>query len=148
MPIPEKIPILRMEDYHTHYLGKTDDGRQFFGYETFVFPPGVPAEALEKHRKEYVVLYLFDDQGNHSETKHWFAGTVAVADQEKMIAWLQDEIEKLGNVTYTDIEVKPFQSTVDGVVFGLVSNEEHEVVELQPNSTIAFYEPWDGEYYT
>jgi hypothetical protein len=148
MPIPEKIPILRMEDYHTHYLGKTDDGRQFFGYETFVFPPGVPAEALMKHRKEYVVLYLFDDKGNHSETKHWFAGTVGVADQEKMIAWLQDEIEKLGNVTYTDIEVKPFQSTVDGVVFGLVSNEEHKAVELQPNSTIAFYEPWDGEYYT
>jgi hypothetical protein len=39
--IPEIVPIKREEDYHTHYIGKTKDGRQFFGYQTFVFPKGV-----------------------------------------------------------------------------------------------------------
>jgi hypothetical protein len=29
MIIPEIIPINRMEDYHTHYLGQVDDGRLF-----------------------------------------------------------------------------------------------------------------------
>jgi hypothetical protein len=27
-----------MEDNHTHHIGKTTDGRQFFGYETFAHP--------------------------------------------------------------------------------------------------------------
>jgi len=33
--IPKRIPVMRMEDYHTHYLGKTDNGKLFFGSETF-----------------------------------------------------------------------------------------------------------------
>ena len=42
MAIPEKIPIQRIEDYHTHHIGSMQDGRQFFGYETFIFPDGIP----------------------------------------------------------------------------------------------------------
>jgi len=137
-----------MEDYHTHYIGKVADGRQFFGYETFVFPSGIPANEWEKERKEYVLLYLFDNEGNHLETLHWFAGTTDDGKHAEMIKWLEDKINELGNVEYTDIEVKPFQTIIDGVVFGLVPNYEHDVVELEPSSTIAFHKPWDGEYDT
>ncbi|HZY83142.1 MAG TPA: hypothetical protein VFE50_26665 [Cyclobacteriaceae bacterium] len=148
MPIPKKIPIQRMEDYHTHYIGKIADGRQFFGYESFVFPSGVPANEWQSQRKEYVVLYIFDSDGNHLETLHWFAGTTAEQSQGATTQWLEKKISELGDFEYTDINVKPFQTIIDGVVFGLVPNEEYEVVELEPGSAIAFHEPWDGEYDT
>ena len=37
MPIPDKLPIARLEGYHTYYLGKCEDGRLFWGYDSFVF---------------------------------------------------------------------------------------------------------------
>jgi formate hydrogenlyase regulatory protein HycA len=61
---------------------------------------------------------------------------------------LDEMIAELGRFEFSDIEVKPFQTVIDGVVFGLVPDEEHETVELEPSSTISFQEPWDGEYYT
>lgn len=146
--IPEKIPIQRMEDYHTHFLGKTEDGRQFFGYETFVFPNGVPTSDWEKHRKEYVVLYIFDQEGNHLKTDHWYAGTTSETDETVIRERLEQMIRELGQTTFSDIEVKPFQTIIDGIVFGLVPNEEEETVDLEPSSTISFHEPWDGEYDT
>jgi len=145
---PEKIPIQRMEDYHTHFLGKVEDGRQFFGYETFVFPKGSPASEWEKHRREYVVLYIFDKDGNHLVTNHWYAGTTSETDQSVMRTRLEKMIGELGKTEFCDIEAKPFQTIIDGVVFGLVPNDEYETVDLQPSSTISFQEPWDGEYYT
>jgi hypothetical protein len=145
--IPERIPIQRMEDYHTHFLGKTEDGRQFFGYETFVFPKPMPTSDWEK-QKEYVVLYIFDKNGNHLVTNHWYAGTTSETDESEIRERLEQMINELGNVEFCDIEVKPFQTVIDGVVFGLVPNDEHESVELQPSSTISFQKPWDGEYYT
>ena len=148
MPIPEKIPIQRMEDYHTHYLGKTEDGRQFFGYQTFVFQNGIPASDWEKHRREYVVLYLFDKDGNYFETKHWYAGTTSETKDSKTEEKLQQMVSELGPVEFQDIEVKPFQTKIDGFIFGLVPNEEYESVDLEPSSTISFQEPWDGEYDT
>jgi len=146
--IPERIPIQREEDYHTHFLGKTKDGRQFFGYETFVFPKGMTTSDWEKHRKEYVVLYIFDKDGNHLVTNHWYGGTTSEIDQSVMREKLEQMINELGETKFSDIEVKPFQTIIDGFIFGLVPNEENETVNLQPSSTISFQEPWDGEYYT
>ena len=146
--IPERIPIQRMEDYHTHFLGKTGDGRQFFGYETFVFPKPMPASDWKKHRKEYVVLYIFDKEGNHLLTNHWYAGTTLEADESAIRKRLVQMIDELEGIEFCDIEVKPFQTIIDGVVFGLVPDDEHKTVELQPSSTISFQEPRDGEFYT
>lgn len=146
--IPEKIPIQRIEDYHTHFVGKTEDGRQFFGYETFVFPNGIPTSDWEKYRKEYVVLYIFDQEGNHLKTDHWYAGTTSETDETVIRERLEQMIRELGQTTFSDIEVKPFQTIIDGIVFGLVPNEEEETVDLEPSSTISFHEPWDGEYDT
>ena len=97
MKFPEKIPVERMEDYQTHYIGKYENGNQFWGYEPFVFtekeiPDG---EDWQKYRREYAVLYLFDKEGDFIEAKHEFAGTTNSLkfDTEEKI---EDMISKLG----------------------------------------------------
>ncbi|AYB34006.1 hypothetical protein [Chryseolinea soli] len=147
--IPKKIPIKREEDYHTHYIGKTSDGRQFFGYETFVFPKGVPlSDDWTKVRREYVVLYIFDKDGNYLTTNHWFAGTTSETNDSLTRKKLEELISELGDVNYTDILVRPFKTIIDGHVFGLVPNRILRTVDLEPSSTISFHWPWDGEYDT
>jgi formate hydrogenlyase regulatory protein HycA len=62
MTIPDKLPIIRMEDYHTHYLGKTSDGRLFWAYETFAFTKPyseIVGEDWQKFRNEYAILHHF-----------------------------------------------------------------------------------------
>jgi hypothetical protein len=146
--IPEILPIMREEDYHTHFVGRTTDGNQFFGYQTFVFPDGMPAMDWQKSRKEYVVLYLFDKKGNYLQTNHWYAGTSDQTSDELTQRKLLEMVEELGEVEYQDIAVKPFKTKIDGIEFGLIPDDETQSIELQPSSTIAFFEPWDGEYET
>lgn len=60
MTIPDKLPIMRMEDYHTHHLGKCSDGRLFWGYDTFVFTKpysDIKGDDWGKYRKEYALRY-------------------------------------------------------------------------------------------
>ncbi|WP_151998165.1 MULTISPECIES: hypothetical protein [unclassified Imperialibacter] len=139
---------MREEDYHTHFVGRTSDGKQFFGYETFVFPARTPGQDWEKLRKEYVVLYTFDSKGNHINTNHWYAGTTAEISADTTRSKLMEMVDRLGPIEYCDIAVKPFKTIIDGVEFGLIPDDETESIELQPSSTIAFSEPWDGEYDT
>lgn len=145
MKFPEKIPVERMEDYHTHHIGKYENGSQFFGYGTFVFTEIPIPENWEKYRREYAVLYLFDEEGNFKEAKYEFAGT---SDSLKFDT--EDKIEeflsKLGEIEYCNIKIKSFEIEIDGFKFGLIPNEESEMIELQPSNT--FGEPWDGEYDT
>ena len=151
MPIPEIIPIMRIEDYHTHYLGKVHDGRQFWGYQTFVFSKPIDAisgDGWTKHRREYIVLHTFDINGNYIKTDYEFCGTTDICDDERSIQKLEDFISALGDTEYTDIAVKMFTTIIDGYTFGLIPNEEDENVDLEPSSTISFHEPWDGEYDT
>jgi hypothetical protein len=150
--IPDTIPIKRIEDYHTHYVGITNDGIQFWGYETFCFskPFGEIGqnEDWPKFRKEYLILHLFDKKGNHLDTKYYFAGTTSEIDNQDLTRKLNEMINELEEFQYSDIKVKPFKITIDGVDFGLIVNEEYETVDLEPSSTISFHEPWDGEYDT
>ncbi len=147
--IPKRIKLKREEDYHTHYIGQVCDGRQFFGYETFIFPDGVPqSDDWTKSRVEYVVLYIFDKDGNHLMTKHWCAGTTSETNDSFTRNKLEEFIKELGTVVYKDIKVKPFQSIIDGHVFGLVPNKEFKTVDLEPSSNISFSWPWNGEYDT
>lgn len=149
MNLPDKLPIARIEDYHTHYLGQTTDGTMFWAYETFVFTKlyeEIQGDDWRKFRKEYAVLHTFDKEGNYIRTKQWsnsdsFNPALTSTKLEEFVA-------ELGQVEYKDIQVKLFQTKIDGVVFGLVPDEEIESIELQPSSTIAFHEPWDGEYDT
>ncbi|MVM38892.1 hypothetical protein GO730_17345 [Spirosoma sp. HMF3257] len=147
MPIPKKIPIMREKNYHTHFLGKYDNGTQFFGYETFFFPGTYPnGKDWEKFRREYVVLYLFDEDGRFIDFEYWYAGTTS--ERQDTTAKLEQMVSSRGPYEFSDIEVELFQTEIDGEVFGLVADEEGETVELMPSSTIAFSEPWNGEYYT
>jgi hypothetical protein len=149
MRLPNKLPITRIEDYHTHYLGQVSDGRLFWVYETFAFTKPyaqIQGDDWRKFRKEYAVLHTFDKDGNYLQTKHWSSNdsfNPALTSSK-----LEELVEGLGEVEYKDIQAKLFQTTIDGVIFGLVPDEETESIELQPSSTIAFHEPWDGEYDT
>ena len=146
--IPELLLINREEDYHTHYIGKTQNGEQFFGYETFVFPVGASNEQWEASRKEYVVLYIFDELGNHIKTNYWYAGTTAEIQPDTTSKKLVEMITELGKIEFGDIAVKPFKTVIDGIEFGLIPEDKTQSIVLQPSSTIVFFEPWDGEYYT
>lgn len=151
MPIPDKLPIARLEDEHTHYLGKCENGRLFWGYDTFVFTVPVTERSgndWAKYRREYAVLYIFDNNGEFLEAKYLFAGLTSETNGDPLNEEIEVMIAALGEVTYQDIEVKPFQTVIDGFTFGLVVDEENETINLQPSSTISFQEPWDGEYYT
>lgn len=140
-----------MDDYHTHYLGQVADGRLFWGYKTFIFTkPYSDIEQgndWEKHRKEYALVHTFDNDGNYLSTRHWSALTSDISDlllDDK----LEEIIKELGTLDFRDIEIKIFQTELDNITFGLVVDDESEVINLQPSSTISFQEPWDGEYYT
>ena len=149
MNLPNKIPIERMEDYHTHYIGKYEGGNQFWGYDTFVTSGERKSveESWQQFRREYVVLYLFDKDGNFIEVKSEFAGTTDSLKFDTETK-LEEMVSKLSEIEYCNIEVKLFEIEIDGFKFGLIPDEESKMIELQPSSTIAFSEPWDGEYYT
>jgi len=151
MTIPDKLPIMRMEDYHTHYLGKVADGQLFWGYQTFAFTK--PYSEIEqgddwkKYRKEYALVHTFDKDGNYLATKH-FSSFAREIDDQQLEDKLQEMVSELGDIDLQDIEIKIFQTQLDNIIFGLVVDEESEMINLQPSSTISFQEPWDGEYYT
>lgn len=146
---PELIPITREEEYHTHYLGETNDKKLFFGYETFVFPKGYPSESdWQKERIEYALVYLFDLNGNHIETKYKCTGKTSDISSGYTSRLLDQLITELGDINFKDISVKPFKTVIDKIEFGLIADEESQMIELQPSSTIAFSEPWDGGYHT
>ena len=149
MPIPEKIRVTRMIDYHTHFIGKYDDGKQFWGYEHFVSVPVDGETDWQKYRHEYVVLYLFDKEGKLESYKYWYAGTTSDlnCDTEKKLKQL---VKELGRIRYCNIRVKPFEIKIDGHTFGLIAiqDPDYERVELHPSNVIAFTEPWNGEFDT
>lgn len=152
MTIPDKLPIMRIEDYHTHYLGKIADGRLFWGYQTFVFDLRYAemqqGDDWRKHRKEYALVHTFDKDGNYLTTKYWFAGFTNEVNQQQLEGKVEELVRELGDIVFEDIELKIFQTQIDNIIFGLIVDEEAEMINLQPGSTISFQKPWDGEYYT
>jgi formate hydrogenlyase regulatory protein HycA len=151
MTIPDKLPIIRQEEYHTHHLGRCGDGRLFWGYETFSFTKPlaeIQGDDWQKYRKEYAVLQTFDNDGTYLTTKFFFAGFTIDTYGQSLFDKVEDMVSELGEVVYQDIEIRLFQTVIDGITFGLIVNEENEMITLQPSSTISFEKPWDGEYYT
>lgn len=150
LKFPEKIPIERMEEYHTHYLGKTADGQLFWGYVTFVYTVS-QADMVgdwQDYRNEYAILHLFDKNGNHKNTRHWLGGKTNQVTDIQLYTKLEEMVMELGEIEFGDIEVKLFTTVIDGTIFGLVPDEKSMFINLQPHATIAFSEPWDGSYFT
>lgn len=146
--LPKRILIKRMEEYHTHYLGKYGEGK-FFGYVTFAHKRPhweVPKELQRQNRLDFAVVYTFDKKGRFISEKHWIASSDL--DQHKLYEKLEELIHPLGQIEFCDITVDLFETEIEGIKFGLIANKEFGVIDLQPSSTIEFQEPWDGEYDT
>ncbi|MFC0113898.1 hypothetical protein [Kibdelosporangium aridum] len=135
------------DDYHAEHVGRTSDGRQFF--LTTPFEPGLGQEG-----NEFVALFLFDAAGNFLEAKIDEFGPRASIDPERRKAVYEQRLRELGAVTFTRIEVAPFEVEKFGTTFGLIARpgddeDDSWWVELHPGNYMAFTEPWDsGEYDT
>ncbi|MFJ8005730.1 hypothetical protein [Streptomyces fagopyri] len=158
MAVPPVIPIAYTPKSRTETIGHYADG-QFLASVTYAFPEGYrPDDGWEEHKRLYTVLHTFDSQGHYRDSEIWCAGTWAeqqlAPDGESSVlsrarAHLAKLLRSLPRRSYTDIAVRPFQITVDGVLFGLVVKEDEEETwaELYPDR-LGFAEPWDGTYDT
>jgi formate hydrogenlyase regulatory protein HycA len=153
MAVPRKIKISREEDYYTHYIGKTGDGRQFMALIGATLPVPLPND-WPNHKKWYAILHTFDKEGKHIETKAICTGKTADGEDEvvdKARTVRNDMVSSLGEISFEDVEAELFSTEVDGFIFGLVDASEPaegiERIDLLPND-LAFFEPWDGEYDT
>ncbi|MGW1141360.1 hypothetical protein [Streptomyces zhihengii] len=167
MAVPEIIPIAYEPGYRTSTIGRFGGG-QFLASVTYAFPDGfVAGDGWEEHKRLFVVLHTFDHDGRHQESDIWCAGTWAEQiqrphDERSVVARaearLADTLAGLADREYCDIAIQPFQLTVDGVVFGLITechaedenkdeDTEHDWAELYPDR-LGFSAPWNGEYDT
>ncbi|WP_461535171.1 hypothetical protein [Spongorhabdus nitratireducens] len=144
---PEKIAI-NHDNYHAEHIGKTKDGSQFF--LTTPFEPAYP----NKEGCEYIALFLFDADGNLTNSKIDAMGPRGSYDDDERREKYLSRLNELGEVQFQRIEVKPFSVKHNGTDIGLIVREPEDddevwAVELLPGNYMAFFEPWDsGEYDT
>ncbi|MFF4010686.1 hypothetical protein [Streptomyces sp. NPDC001717] len=163
MTIPDLIPIAHEPGYRTSTIGSFSRG-QFFASVTYAFPEGFAmGEGWEEHKRLFVVLHTFDHEGNHQASDIWSAGTWAEQMRRRYApdsvvaraeARLDALLADLPDLAYGDIAIRPFRITVDGVLFGLVTechgeeeDGEEDWAELYPDQ-LGFSAPWDGTYDT
>jgi hypothetical protein len=147
---PTKAPALikiKHDDYHAQYVGRTDDGRQFF--LTTPFSPAMEGSP----GREYIALYVFDDAGGLRDARIEDLGTRAELDDAIVAAKRSALLESLGQLKYGTIRVAPFRIEKFGCEFGLVAQEpdvpdDDWSVTVEPGDYMAFYPPWNGEYDT
>jgi formate hydrogenlyase regulatory protein HycA len=152
MTIPDKIPIERIEYYHTHYLGQTNDGRQFWAYATHIFVKTYLEMEINDDwldfRHEYVILHTFDEDGNHLISDRFYCGTAKETTDKIIRDKLEEMVSELSVLEFKDIEVRPFQVIIDDTEYGLIPDQDKKYINLEPNSQISFGAPWDGSYST
>jgi hypothetical protein len=149
--IPERIKIRREEGYHTHHIGRIQDGTQFMAFVVGIDPAqAIPAG--KGRPRWYAVLHRFDSDGKHLGTEANFLGAKSFATElDHADDTLMRMIHNLGRVVYRDITIEPFSKKIDGYTFGLkdasVPREGYQRLDLLPNN-LAFFPPWDGTYET
>ncbi|MGI5456360.1 hypothetical protein ACQEWB_24975 [Streptomyces sp. CA-249302] len=158
MAVPEVVPIAYAPRQRTESIGRYADG-QFLASITYAFPAGFRLDhGWEEHKRLYTALHTFDSEGRYRDSEIWCAGTWAEQlrnpDGEDSVlqrarVHLAKLLRSLPRRSYTDIAVRPFQVTVDGVLFGLLTGEDEEGgwAELYPDR-LFFTAPWDGSYDT
>jgi hypothetical protein len=161
MAVPEVIPIAYEPRHRTEAIGHYAEG-QFLGSITYAFPEGYrPDDGWEEHKRLYAVLHTFDAEGRYRDSDIWCAGTWAEQQRapegqyapDSVLARAQAHLAKLlrslPRRRYTDIAVRPFRLTVDGVLFGMLTGEDEGEpwAELYPDR-LGFGPPWDGLYET
>ncbi|GAB6938740.1 hypothetical protein JCM11754A_22670 [Isoptericola variabilis] len=160
MRVPDVIPIAHEPDYLTETIGRYDGG-QFFASITYAYPGVFRAgDDRQDRQRMFVVLHRFDDDGHHTGSDVWGAGTAR--DEERLRgtpdsplarseARLDELLDALPGRRFGDIAIRPFEVFVDGVRFGLVLETHDENnpdgppdwAELYPDR-LGFGEPWDG----
>lgn len=156
MAVPEVIPIAYDPNQRSGAVGRYADG-QFLASVTYAFPQGFrPDDGWEEQKRLYTVLHTFDAAGRYRDSEIWCAGTWAEQQRaphgdDSVLSQARIHLAKLLRAlprrSYTDIAVRPFQRTVDGVLFGLLVEEDEEGswAELYPDRH-CFGPPWDGTY--
>jgi hypothetical protein len=147
MGAPDLI-VIDNDNYKAEHVGRTADGRQFF--LTTPFEPATGG----RQGNEFVALFLFNPAGQLLEARIDEFGPRAEMDRDRRRNRYEARLRELGEVTFTRIEVAPFEVERFGTTFGLIArpgNDEDAAwwVELHPGNYMAFTEPWDsGEYDT
>ncbi|MEV8542948.1 hypothetical protein [Streptomyces sp. NPDC051572] len=156
MAVPEVIPIAYEPNQRSGAVGRYADG-QFLASVTYAFPQGFrPDDGWEEQKRLYTVLHTFDPAGRYRDSEIWCAGTWAEQQRaphgdDSVLSQARIHLAKLLRAlprrSYTDIAIRPFQRTVDGVLFGLLVEEDEEGswAELYPDRH-CFGPPWDGTY--
>jgi hypothetical protein len=130
----------------------TSAGRATAG-KFFLTTPFEPARG-GREGNEFVALFLFDSAGRFLEAKIDEFGPRAAMDRDHRRNRYEARLRKLGEVTFTRIEVAPFAVEQFGTTFGLIARSgaaesDPWWVELHPGNYMAFTEPWySGEYDT
>lgn len=142
--LPKTFPINRDDD-HAEFIGRLNDGRQFF-----LITPFVPARE-DNPGCEFVALFYFDNNGTLIEAKIDNLGPRATMDDDLRKNLFQSRLDEIVDGEFTDIEITPFAIERFGVEFGFIpaqleSNEW--TIEFHPGNFMAFFAPWDGSYYT
>lgn len=148
---PARLPIARIEDLQTNYIGKAADGRLFLGYETmFNSRPnkGLTGKEWEQQRVNYAVMHFFNANGDYLNSKSFCTLRNGQYSDIKGEELLEKWTAELGDVALGDIKVRLFETVIDGFTFGLIPNLKNRFINLEPGAVISFAAPWDGEYYT
>jgi hypothetical protein len=153
---PEKFRI-NHDAFHAKYAGRTAQGIQCFMTSGF-HQSGNPARGAGI-RRDFVMLYLFDLDGNLAGHKideipsgaNKETAPEAFAAFDRIIA---KNLKEIGPVTGDDILIKPFNLMHDNIEFGLIARERLDhgprwwQIICEPGNTMAFHWPWDGNYDT
>jgi hypothetical protein len=143
---PPRRVALDHDDYAAEYVGRTADGRQFF-----LTNPFVPAYG-DRPGREFLALYLFDENGKLLEARIEDLGTRAELDEERARLLEKELLASLGEVSFGRIWVVPFQIERFGVEFGFIAHPPDEInddwyVTVEPGDYMAFYPPWNEGWY-
>ena len=150
---PPELIRIEPDDYHAKYIGRSQDGLQFFLTSLFIppslFVPFGISSLLYPLGCEFLALFLFNNEGVLVESIVDKLGPRLSLDVEHARELRKQRLAKLGSVTHRDIQVKPFAVEHYGVMMGLIPSkfEDRWTVELLPGNFMAFWEPWDDGGY-
>lgn len=152
--LPRHI-LIKHDDHHAEFVGRTADNRQFFLTNPFVPRSG------DHPGREFLALYIFDRDGELTEARIEDLGVRKMRgfppgnklDIHSSDWLVRRRLTDLGGCAFGDIKIKPFSLVRFGVEFGLIPRAPEEPeddwsVNIEPGDYMAFYPPWDGEYYT
>jgi hypothetical protein len=138
---PPKLVAVDHDDSHAEYVGRTQDGRQFF-----LTTPFVPGE------REFIALYVFDTGGRLVSATIDDLGPRAALDEPVRSARRDALLASLGPVRYGRIRVAPFRIEMFGVEFGFIPQPPEEPgddwsVIVMPGDVMCFSPPWSRGWY-